>query len=125
MLSGIAIAASRTWWIAHTARRAAGSLSRDRSPPQDALNHFANYAVHYHIVVRSRILRSPIVLAEFVRALLNEAKGIKAEQGGLELFRRLNLAAGVRMLDILPRHEIPISDSGGSRRDNGEPRLGQ
>ena len=56
--------------------------------------------------MRSRILRSPVVLAEFVRALLNEAMGIKAEQGGLELFRRLNLAAGVRMLDILPRDEL-------------------
>ena len=98
-------AASRTWWIAHTARRAA-EASAGSFTTQDALNHFATYAVHYHIVVRSRILRSRIVLAEFVRALLNEAKGIKAEQGGLELFRRLNLAAGVRMLDILPRHEI-------------------
>ena len=98
-------AASRTWWIAQTALRAA-EASAGSFTAQAALNHFATYAVHYHILVRSRILRSPIVLAEFVRALLNEAKGIKAEQGGLELFRRLNLAAGVRMLDLLPRHEI-------------------
>ena len=98
-------AASRTWWVAHTAQKAAGA-SAGAFTAQAALNHFATCAVHYHILVRSRILRSPMVLAEFVRALLNEAKGIKAEQGGLELFRRLNIAAGVRMLDILPRNEI-------------------
>ena len=98
-------AASRTWWIAHTAVKAA-EASGGAFTAQAALNHFATYAVHYHILVRSRILRSPIVLAEFVRALLHEAKGIKAEQGGLELFRRLNLVAGVQMLDVLPRNEI-------------------
>ena len=98
-------AASRTWWIAHTALKAA-EASAGAFTAQAALDHFATYAVHYHILMRSRILRSPLVLAEYVRALLNEAKGIKAEQGGLELFRRLNLAAGVRMLDVLPRDEL-------------------
>ena len=98
-------AASRTWWIAHTALKAA-EASAGALTAGAALNHFATYAVHYHTLMRSRILRSPVVLAEFVRALLNEAKGIKAEQGGLELFRRLNLAAGVRMLDALPRDEL-------------------
>ena len=98
-------AASRTWWIAHTALKAA-EASAGAFTARAALNHFATYAVIYHILMRSRILRSPVVLAEFVRALLNEAMGIKAEQGGLELFRRLNLAAGVRMLDILPRDEL-------------------
>ena len=97
--------ASRTWWIAQTALKAAGA-SAGAFTAQAALDHFATYAVHYHILVRSRILRAPMVLAEFVRALLNEAKGIKAERGGLELFRRLNLAAGVRMLDLLPRSEL-------------------
>ena len=99
-------AASRTWWIAHTALKAS-EASAGAFTAQAALNHFATFAVHYHILVRARILRSPIVLAEFVRALLNEAKGIKAEQGSLELFRRLNLAAGVRMLDMLPPKRTP------------------
>lgn len=98
-------AASRTWWIAHTALKATDAAAGAFTARQ-ALDHFSTYAVHYHILLRSRILRAPIVLAEYVRALLNEAKGIKAEQGGLELFRRLNLAAGVRMLDLLPRSDL-------------------
>ena len=97
--------ASRTWWIAHTAVKAA-QASGGAFTAAAALEHFANFAVHYHILIRSTILRSPVVLAEFVRALLNEATGIKAERGGLELFRRLNVAAGVRMLDMLPRQEL-------------------
>ena len=96
---------SRTWWIAHTAVKAA-QASGGAFTATAALEHFATFAVHYHILIRSTILRSPVVLAEFVRALLNEATGIKAERGGLELFRRLNLAAGVRMLDMLSRQEL-------------------
>ena len=47
----------------------------------------------------------PKVLAEFVRALLTEAEGIKRE-GVRQLWRRLNLAAGVQLLDVLPREEL-------------------
>ena len=97
--------ASRTWWIAHTALKAANA-SAGAFTPQEALDHFASFAVHYHILARSSILRSTTLLSEFVRTLLNEAKGIKAEQGGLELFRRLNLTAGTKMLDLLSRSEL-------------------
>ena len=51
-------------------------------------------------------MRSPILLAEFVRALLNEGQGIKAEAGARELFRRINLEAGTKLLEVLPRDEI-------------------
>ena len=97
--------ASRTWWIAHTAAKAA-EASAGAFTAQQALDHFSTYAVHYHTLARSSLLRSPLLLAEFVRALLYEGKGVKAEQGGLELFRQLNLAAGTKMLDLLPRAEI-------------------
>ena len=97
--------AARTWWIAHTAIKAADS-SAGAFTAQEALDHFADVAVHYHILIRSAVMRSPILLAEFVRALLNEGQGIKAEAGGTELFRRINLEAGTRLLEVLPREEI-------------------
>ena len=97
--------AARTWWIAHTAIKASDA-SAGAFTAQAALDHFAKFAVHYHILIRSAVMRSPILLAEFVRALLNEGRGIKAEAGGMELFRRINLEAGTQMLEILPRDEI-------------------
>ena len=97
--------AARTWWIAHTAIKAADS-SAGAFTAQEALDHFAKVAVHYHILIRSAVMRSPILLAEFVRALLNEGQGIKAEAGGRELFQRINLEAGTRLLEVLPREEI-------------------
>ena len=97
--------AARTWWIAHTAIKAADS-SAGAFTAQEALDHFSKFAVHYHILIRSAVMRSPILLAEFVRALLNEGQGIKAEAGGMELFRRINLEAGTRLLEVLSRDEI-------------------
>ncbi len=97
--------AARTWWIAHTAIKAANA-SAGAFAPQDALDHFATFAVHYHVLIGSAVMRSPILLAEFVRALLNEGQGIKAEAGARELFRRINLEAGTQLLEVLPRDEI-------------------
>ena len=97
--------AGRTWWIAHTAIKAS-EASAGAFTAQEALDHFANFAVHYHILIRSAVMRSPVLLAEFVRALLNEGIGMKAESGARELFQRVNLEAGTRMLDLLPREEI-------------------
>ena len=97
--------AARTWWIAHTSIKAANA-SAGAFTAQEALDHFAKFAVHYHVLIRSAVMRSPILLAEFVRALLNEGQGIKAEAGGAELFRRINLEAGTRLLEVLPRDEI-------------------
>ena len=97
--------AARTWWIAHTAIKAADA-SGGAFTAQAALDHFAKFAVHYHILIRSAVMRMPILLAEFVRALLNEGQGMKAETGGMELFRRINLEAGTKLLEVLPRDEI-------------------
>ena len=97
--------AARTWWIAHTAIKAADA-SAGAFTAQAALDHFAEFAVHYHILIRSAVMRSPVLLAEFVRALLNEGRGIKAEAGARELFQRINLEAGTQLLEVLPRDEI-------------------
>ena len=86
---------------------------RDRKQPlrpavpsleAEALADFVKYAVHYHILgTKYTFTRSPIVLAEIVRALLREAKGMKAEAGLYDLTRRLNLISGTILLDALPR----------------------
>ena len=44
-----------------------------------------------------------MILAEVVRALLNEAEGIIAERGTYALLRQLNLMGGTQLLPLLPR----------------------
>ena len=98
--------ASRTWWIAHTAIKSA-EASGGVFNPTDALEHFASHAEHYHTLmgVGAGFTWHPVILAEFTRALINEAQGINRE-GVRQLWRRLNLAGGVRLLDVLPRDEL-------------------
>lgn len=99
-------AASRNWWIAHTAIKAA-SGSGGAFTAQQALDHFANHAEHYHTLMGTGagFTWHPVVLAEIVRALLNEAEGISRE-GMRRLWRRINLAAGTLLLDNLNRDEL-------------------
>ena len=101
--------AARLWWIAHTAKKAA-QASGGAFTAQEALDDFAKYAVHYHIVMtKYSFTRSPTVLAELVRALLKEARGMKAEAGLYAITKRLNLVSGTRILDVLPREELRSS----------------
>ena len=97
--------ASRTWWIAHTALKAARG-SGGAFTPEEPLKLFANTAVFYHIPMYYNFTREPVILAEVVRALLNEAEGIIAERGTYALLRRLNLKGGTRLLPLLPRDEL-------------------
>ena len=95
--------AGRTLWVAETAKRAAAngkSFTADQ-----VLEHFSNNPEDYHNCTSFYIMRSPTVLAEYVRALMTEAQGINRE-GSRELARDLNRAAGARLLDSLPRKEI-------------------
>ena len=104
--------AARTWWIAHTAVRAA-KASGGAFTAQEALADFATYAVHYHILMtKYTFIRCPQVLAELVRVLLNEAQGMKAERGLYALSRRLNLTCGTRILDLVPRLELRATITG-------------
>lgn len=94
--------ASRTWWIAHTATKAARG-SAGAFTAEKALKLFAETAVFYHIPMYYNFTREPLILAEIVRAILNEAEGISAEKGMYSLLRELNLMGGTQLLPLLPR----------------------
>ena len=96
--------ASRTWWMAHTATKAA-SASGGAFTAGEALDHFANHAEHYHAIMKVNVLRHSLILAEFGRVLLTGAQGVK-DNGVYELLRRVNLMAGTRFLDLLTRDEL-------------------
>ena len=80
-----------------------GPRLRWRLHPEEALQLFADTAVFYHIPMYYNFTREPVILAEVVRALLNEAEGIIAEKGTYALLRRLNLMGGTQLLPLLPR----------------------
>ena len=94
--------AARTWWIAHTAVKAA-SASGGAFTAQQALAHYARNAVHWHLLMKDQFSRSSLMLSELTRVLLNEAQGISAEKGFRAVLRALNLESGTRVLDALPR----------------------
>ena len=106
--------ASRTWWIAHTAIKAAGG-SAGAFTAEEALKVFADTAVFYHIPMYYNFTREPMILAEVVRAILNEAEGINAEKGMYALLRELNLMGGTQLLPLLPRETA----TGKDRRQRG------
>ena len=96
--------ASRTWWLAHTAHKAAEGSSGAFSADQ-VVRYFADHAQHYHTIVMRESLRNSTALAEFVRALLTDAEGINNE-GVKALWRRLNLYSGGLVLEAIPRSEL-------------------
>ena len=97
--------ASRTWWLAHTALKAAGG-SAGAFTAAEAVEAFAKTAVFYHLPMKYNFAREAIVLGEVVRVLMNEAEGIKAEEGLYALLKALNLMGGVQSLAMLPRLEL-------------------
>ena len=97
--------AARTWWIAHTALKAARS-SGGAFAAQEALEHFATNAVHWHLLMKDQFSRSSLMVSELTRVLLNEAQGINAEKGFRAVLRALNLESGTRVLDALPRQML-------------------
>ena len=101
--------ASRTWWIAHTAIKAAQG-SAGAFTPEEALKVFAHTAVFYHIPMYYNFTREPVILAEVVRAILNEAEGISAEKGTYALLRELNLMGGTQLLPLLARDVLREED---------------
>lgn len=97
--------AARTWWIAHVARKAA-SGSGGAFDERRALEQYANNAVQWHLIMKDQFTRSPLMVAELTRVLMNEANGINAEKGFRRLLRELNLESGTRVLDTLPRMDL-------------------
>ena len=69
------------------------------------MDHLAHYPRHYHNLMDSNFSRNPVVGAEILRALMNEAKGMSVI-GSDEIWKRLNLDAGMLLLDALPRESI-------------------
>ena len=94
--------AARTWWLAHTAVKAAAS-SGGAFTAQQAVEHYATNAVHWHLLMKDQFSRSPLMLSELTRVLLNEAQGINADKGFRAVLRALNLDSGTKVLDTLPR----------------------
>ena len=96
--------ASRTWWIAHIATTAS-SNSNGAFTKQESLDHFSTHPRHYHNLMDSDLSKHPVVMAELVRALMNEAQGISGV-GSDQLWKRMNLASGIVLFDAMPRETI-------------------
>ena len=96
--------ASRTWWIAHTAIKAA-KASAGAFTEEQAINHFANNPRHYHNMMDSNFSRHPVVCAEMLLALMTEARGISGV-GSDQIWKRVNLTAGTLLLDAMPREQL-------------------
>ena len=96
--------ASRSWWIAHTAIKAA-KASGGAITEEEALIHFANNPRHYHNMMDSNFSRHSLVAAELLLALMTEAKGISGV-GSDQIWKRLNLSAGTLLLDAMSREHL-------------------
>ena len=94
----------RLWWISHIARKAAGA-SGGAFTPEEALKLFSDTPEYYHRTMDYEVLRNPILMAECVRALMREAKGINRD-GYRAMGAEINRQAGARVLDSLSRGNI-------------------
>lgn len=96
--------AGRTWWLADTCLKAEqqGSGAFDAA---QVLELFSDMAERYHYAMRFGFMRNPLVTAEYVRALLHEAKGINST-GIRALIQQINHEAGVRLIDSLHREQL-------------------
>ncbi len=93
--------AGRTWWLAHIAITSA-KQSGGAFDAKDALGKFAADPEYYHRTMQYTVLRNPLLRAECVRAILNEANGVNRD-GYREILMDLNREAGARLLDVLDR----------------------
>lgn len=95
--------AGRTYWIAETCLKAAyhagGAFTADQ-----AISLFSDRAERYHYCMRFSFMRNPMVTAEYIRALLNEAEGIN-RRGMMSMVRQVNLEAGAKLIDVLGREQ--------------------
>ena len=96
--------ASRTWWIANVAIKAARA-SGGAFTEEEAISHFANNPRYYHNMMDSNFSRHPFVCAEMLLALMTEARGISGV-GSDQIWKRMNLAAGPLLLDAMPREQL-------------------
>ncbi len=97
--------ASRTWWIAHIATKAAAA-SGGAFTAKDALEIFSLRPTYYHAIMRYSFTRHPKMLSEIIRAVLVEMDGVKTEAGIYSLLGSLNVGGGTQMLEMLPRPKL-------------------
>ena len=94
----------RTWWIAHMSIKAA-KASNGAFNAKEALEAFTNVPEYFHRSMEYLVLRTPTVLAECVRSLRTDSKGINRD-GYIEMAREINREAGARLLDSMGQSEI-------------------
>ncbi|MYC80121.1 MAG: hypothetical protein F4W68_06470 [Cenarchaeum sp. SB0661_bin_35] len=94
----------RTWWIAHIATVAA-EASNGAFDAEQALEVFVGSPEYYHRTMEYRVLYNPTTMAECIRSLLNEARGIN-RNGYREMAQEINREAGARILDTLPQPDV-------------------
>ena len=94
----------RTWWIAHLATVAA-EASNGAFDANQALDVFVKDPEYYHRTMEYMVLRNPTMMAECVRSLRNEARGIN-RTGYREMAQEINREAGARLLDSLTQTDI-------------------
>ena len=97
--------AARTWWLGHTAAKAARGAG-GAFTEEEALALFADTATYYHTLLRYTFTRHPKVLGEIARAYITETQGMKAEEGSYALLGALNLMGGTQMLELLPQEAL-------------------
>lgn len=94
----------RTWWIAHVAN-VAETHSGGAFSAEDVIRVFACTPDLYHRTMQYSVLRNPVTMAECVRSLLNEARGINRD-GYREIARDVNRQGGARLIDSLSRQSL-------------------
>ena len=94
----------RTWWLAHTALKAAES-SNGAFTAEEAVELFSNYPEYYHRSMEYDVVQNPIILAECIRALHTDARGINRD-GYIEILKDINREGGAKLLDSLDQPVI-------------------
>ena len=94
----------RTWWLAHISIRAA-KASNGAFTAEQALEVFTNYPEYFHRSMEFEATRSPTILAECVRLLCAEAKGVNRD-GYREILKEINREGGAKLLDSMRQSTI-------------------
>ena len=94
----------RTWWLAHIANKAA-EASNGAFNVEQVVRLFADNPEFYHRSMQYEVLRSPTILAECIRSLLTDSKGIN-RKGYMAMAQEINLEAGARLLDSISQNEM-------------------
>lgn len=95
--------AGRTYWMADICLKAAAH-SGGAFTAEQALALLSERAERYHYCMRFSFMRNPMVTAEYIRALMNEAEGLN-RRGIISLVRQVNREAGARLIDALNREQ--------------------